>query len=63
MLAAGPVGKTEIEEAANANCISIATLRRAKDDLGVIAKKGGLKDGWTWQLPEQPKPRKRNHDD
>jgi putative DNA primase/helicase len=53
LLAGGPVAKQEIEEAANANCLSAATLRRAKDELGIIAKKSGLKGGWTWQLPER----------
>ena len=53
LLAAGPLAKQDIEEAADANCISGATLRRAKDELGIITKKNGLKGGWTWQLPEQ----------
>jgi putative DNA primase/helicase len=53
MLAHGPVSKQEIEEAAEANCISERTLWRAKDDLHIVAKKDGLKGGWTWQLPDQ----------
>ena len=53
ILALGPLPKNEIKEAADANLISNATLRRAKDDLGVIAKKAGVKEGWTWQLPAQ----------
>ena len=63
MLANGPIGKSEIEEAAEAHCITKATLRRAKDALGIIAKKGGLKAGWTWQLPEKQQPRSRTNDD
>ena len=63
MLASGPIGKQEIEEAAAANCVSAATLRRAKDDLDIVAKKGGLKGGWTWELPEKQKPRPRGNDD
>jgi putative DNA primase/helicase len=55
MLGDGPVAKTDIMEAAEANCISEATLRRAKDDLGVIAEKDGLKGGWRWRLPETQK--------
>ena len=43
MLAKGPVLKTEIEEAAEANSISEKTLRRAKDDLGVLAKRIGAR--------------------
>jgi hypothetical protein len=53
LLAGGPVAKQDIEEAANANCISAATLRRAKDELGIVAKKSGLHGGWTWHLPER----------
>jgi Bifunctional DNA primase/polymerase, N-terminal/AAA domain len=53
MLAKGPVLKTEIEEAAEANSISEKTLRRAKEKLGVVAYKDRSKaDGkWYWQLP------------
>jgi hypothetical protein len=44
---------TEIEEAAEANGISKATLRRAKDELGVIAEKNKSKDGkWHWKMPK-----------
>lgn len=28
------------------------TVRRAADSLGVVPRKGGLKEGWYWQLPE-----------
>jgi len=63
ILANGPVAKTEIEEAADANCISAATLRRAKDDLGVIAKKTAMQGGWMWQLPEQPQAATRRYSD
>jgi hypothetical protein len=53
MLAAGPVLKEEIEEAAEANGISIRTLRRAKDELKVIVKKDRTLHGkWFWSLPE-----------
>ncbi len=63
ILANGPVPKTEIEEAADANCISTATLRRAKSELGVIAKKTGMQGGWMWQLPEQQQAIRRYSDD
>lgn len=52
ILATGPVSKHEVEEAAEANCISERTLWRAKTELGVIAKKSGLNAGWTWELPQ-----------
>jgi putative DNA primase/helicase len=60
MLANGPVPKHDIEEAAEANCISERTLWRAKDDLHIVAKKAGLKKGWTWQMPEKSQ---KWHDD
>lgn len=53
ILAAGPLPKRDITEAADANCIAKRTLERAKADLGVIAKKDGFDSGWTWQLPDQ----------
>ena len=53
MLANGPVLKKDIEEAADANCISISTLRRAKDELNIKAKKDGVRGPWMWHLPEQ----------
>jgi putative DNA primase/helicase len=59
MLRSGPVPIKELEEAAKANFISRATLRRAKDELKIIAEKTGLKEGWTWKLP----PTHNWHDD
>jgi hypothetical protein len=56
-LAAGPVLKSEIEEEAEANCISGATLRRAQKKLSVKARKErGRVDGrWFWELPTPDK--------
>ena len=51
LLANGPVAKTEIDEAAEANEITRRTLFRAKADLKIIAKKDGPDGGWTWRLP------------
>ena len=51
MLAAGPVLKSEIEEAAGANGIKDRTLFRAKDELGITAKKDGPNGGWRWHMP------------
>jgi AAA domain len=53
ILANGPVLKTEIEEAADANGISERTLARAKGELGVMAKKDGPNGAWTWRLAEE----------
>ncbi len=55
MLAEGPVAKRDIEEAAEANCIAEKTLRRAKDDLGIIARKDGDNGCWRWRLPPPTK--------
>jgi len=51
LLADGPVKRTEIEEAADANGISERTLFRAKADLQVMAKRDGAGGCWTWKLP------------
>lgn len=50
LLASGPVPKSDIEEAADANGISDRTLFRAKGDLGVIARKDGSSGAWRWHL-------------
>jgi DNA polymerase len=53
MLANGPVAKKEIEDAAEGCEISLATLRRAKRILRVIAEKDRdtPKGSWFWKLP------------
>ena len=51
LLTDGPVSKRDIEDAAEANCVSERTLRRAKDELKVITKKDGPNGAWTWRLP------------
>jgi len=53
ILANGPMVKAEIDEAAEANGISERTLFRAKDELGVMAKKDGPNGAWTWRLAEE----------
>lgn len=55
ILARGPVLKDEIDEAAEANGISERTLKRAKHELKVEARKerGKLDGKWTWELPHQ----------
>jgi hypothetical protein len=45
------MAKSDIEEAAEANCIAARTLRRAKEELKITAKKDGPGGGWTWRLP------------
>jgi putative DNA primase/helicase len=52
-LSGGPVAAKEGEEHARALGIAPRTLARARKNLGVIAEKVGLKDGWTWRLPSE----------
>jgi hypothetical protein len=47
----GPVSQRTIKADAVANGISDRTLRRAKSSLGVVTRKMGMKEGWTWGLP------------
>jgi putative DNA primase/helicase len=54
LLADGPVASSEVFEAAKANRIAAATLRRAKKEIGVIARHDESFDGgWKWCLPSQ----------
>ena len=50
-LVEGPRPGEEIKAAASAAGISHATLRRAKDGIGVVVHKGGNRGPWTWELP------------
>jgi putative DNA primase/helicase len=52
-LADGPVSKKEIERDADGMGISPRTLKRAKKDLGIEARKEGFAKGgvWKWALP------------
>ena len=59
LLASGPLPKREIEEAADANGIAARTLRRAKAELKVEAKKDGENGAWRWHAPVI----NRRHDD
>jgi hypothetical protein len=54
ILASGPVSAKDIEAAAKAGGISIRTLKRAKNDMGVESVKQGFgKDSvFLWRLPE-----------
>jgi hypothetical protein len=51
-LSAGPVAAKEAEEHARALGVPPRTLRRARKKLRVVAEKSGLKEGWTWRVPE-----------
>jgi hypothetical protein len=49
ILADGALPPKEVQEEAKGAGISPATLRRAKEELGVLSEKDGLV--WTWRLP------------
>lgn len=51
-LAAGPVSARKIYADADAAGHSKATVRRAKDALGIKPAKTGLEGGWAWELPK-----------
>ena len=53
LLANGPLPSPQVEKAARAAGISPITLRRAKDVLGVKAKKNSFGGGWAWELPDR----------
>lgn len=53
VLADGPVNSSEVEKQAKAAGISRATLWRAKDALGVNAKKTGFDSGWQWYIADR----------
>jgi putative DNA primase/helicase len=50
-LAAGEKPQREVKAAADAHCHAWATVRRAKQDLGIMSRKDG--DVWLWKLPDQ----------
>ena len=52
-LSRGPIPAKEGEEHARALGIAPRTLARARKKSGVVAEKGGLKEGWTWRLPAE----------
>jgi putative DNA primase/helicase len=52
MLAKGAVPPKEIEARAKSAGLSWATVRRAKESLGVIAEKSGFSGGWVWRLKD-----------
>jgi len=52
LLASGPVPQQRIEAAAkDQKGFSWATIRRAKEDLGIKAGKSSFSGAWSWELP------------
>jgi hypothetical protein len=56
LLADGSLPTTEIKSQANEAGFAWATLRRAKERLGIRPRKSGFESGWTWELPKGPAP-------
>lgn len=50
----GPTPAKRVREEARDAGHAWNTVRRAADDLMVIKRKGGMSDGWYWQLPKMP---------
>jgi hypothetical protein len=51
MLAGGPAPMTTVEAAARKHDISLRTLKRAKNDLGVVSEWDREQKHWVWHLP------------
>jgi hypothetical protein len=52
VLAASPLPVAEIEAQAKAAGLSKATVRRAREEMGIIPRKRTFSGGWEWGLPE-----------
>lgn len=52
ILANGPVPSADLRRRALNEGVSERTMRRARGALGAVKRKGGMKGGWTWELPE-----------
>jgi len=58
----GPLPTTEIKSQASEAGFAWATLRRAKERLGIRPRKSGFDGGWTWELPKGPAPEDAHED-
>jgi putative DNA primase/helicase len=54
VLAERPLPQPRIKARAKADGHSWAMVRRAKDELGVVAEKTDFKGGCVWRLPDMP---------
>jgi hypothetical protein len=56
LLANGAVPSKQIRKDADGSGHAWKTVQRAKKDLGVVAEKTGMKDGWCWRLDKHSRP-------
>lgn len=61
LLADGPVPAGKVRSEADKADHAWATVRRAKKDLGVVASKAGMGDGWVWEFPSDGDDPEGNH--
>lgn len=52
LLGNGPIPPNEIKVRGRQHGHSWASIRRAKDRLEIVSKKGAMDSGWAWALPE-----------
>jgi hypothetical protein len=53
-LSDGPLSQGTIERAAERDGESMTTVRRAKQDIGVVSTKNTFNGVWSWELPPDP---------
>ena len=51
VLGSGPRSARELIHAARQDGISADVLRRARERLKIVPRKGGFSEGWVWELP------------
>ena len=56
LLASGPIKQADLEGEARGAGISWDTMKRAKDKLGIVARRDGKARCWTWALSVDPEP-------
>lgn len=54
LLANGPMASVDLRDEAEGAGLGWNTLKRAKDKIGVVARRDGQSKRWTWALPARP---------